>query len=88
MFQLVKLNLSSFYTAKIVDFVSMFQNCYSLSELDLSNFEIENVETKIILQAMFTTFNSCSNLSKIKIKKNSYESLKKILPAEAEIIFA
>ena len=85
---LVKLDLSSFYTAKIVDFVSMFQNCYSLSELDLSNFEFENVDLTMILQAMLSTFNSCSNLSKIKINKNSYVTLKKILPKKAEIIFA
>ena len=84
---LVKLDLSSFYTAKIADFVSMFQNCYSLTELDLSNFETENVDLTIILQAMLSTFNSCSNLSKIKIKKDTYESLKRILPKEAEIIF-
>ena len=84
---LVKLDLSSFYTAKIADFVSMFQNCYSLTELDLSNFETENVDLTIILQAMLTTFNSCSKLSKIKIKKDTYESLKRILPKKAEIIF-
>ena len=85
---LVKLDLSNFHTAKIIDFVAMFLNCYSLSELDLSNFEvirINNLEN--LVRAMSTTFGSCGNLSKIKIKKETYENIKKMLHVDAEIIF-
>jgi surface protein len=84
---LVKLDLSSFYTAKIADFVSMFQNCYSLTELDLSNFEIERIDSGTFLMARITTFQSCNNLSKIKIKKNTFSLIENMIPNNVEIIF-
>ena len=87
---LVKLDLSSFYTSTILDFVSMFQNCYSLSELDLSNFEVGRLDMENKIWTMMTSFASCYNLSKIKIKKETYEDIKKLIrinEERTEIIF-
>ena len=79
---LVKLDLSSFNTPKNCDAIAMFQNCYRLTELDLSNFEIT-----IYLGNCLCMFNNCRKLSKIKIKKNLYEKIKKHIYSNTEIIF-
>ena len=83
---LVKLDLSSFHTSKILDFISMFQNCYSLTELDLSNFEIERIDRGTLLMCRISLFQSCSNLSKIKIKKNTFSLIENMIPNNVEII--
>ena len=60
----------------------MFQNCFKLAELDLSNFEI----AYITMNDIISTFSNCNNLRKIKIKKDTYEKIKGLIKNNPEII--
>ena len=74
---LKKLDLSSFDTSKVKDMSHMFYYCQSLEEIDLSSFnnfkKIDNM------------FYNCSNLKKLKIKKE-YKNLIKDIKEEYIII--
>jgi hypothetical protein len=52
----------------------------------LSNFEISNIITVEKSWFGLTAFSECNKLSKIKIKKSTYEAMKNMIPNKTEII--
>lgn len=52
---------NAFYTDYTTNMDAMFQNCHSLTELDLSNFNTENVEKMLFM------FNECNALKKLDL---------------------
>lgn len=53
-------------TSKVVDMTSMFENCTSLTSLDLSCFDTSKV------QSMQNMFNSCSSLKRIYVNADKF----------------
>mgnify|MGYP002528063920 CR=1 FL=1 len=68
--------LSGWNTEKVKDMSFMFENCYSLNELDLSSFDTHHVED------MVNMFYDCESLTKLTINNfdmsnvhNAYDML-------------
>lgn len=66
------INLSNFYTPNLVDCKNMFDGCYNLETLDISNLDISNVP----IQDSVYMFRSCSRLKTIYMTQSTFEKLK------------
>ena len=55
--------MSSFNTTNVIDMRYMFKRCINLTTIDLSSFEFENCDKKMM-------FYECKNLKTVKINKD------------------